>query len=79
MVLLLDGKGVLSSGREPYLLHSHWRSLLHRHLSAGTYASFSIGGMDLGFGGDIVCVHLHPQLCCSSEEDISYTLKIWLQ
>jgi hypothetical protein len=79
MVLLLNGTGVLSSGREPHLLRSHLRSLLRRHLSAGTYASYSVGGMDLGFGVDIVHVHLHPQLCCSSEEDISYTLKIWLQ
>jgi hypothetical protein len=44
----------LSSGREPSLLRSHWRSPLRRRLSAAACVPYSAGGMDLGRGGDVV-------------------------
>jgi hypothetical protein len=78
-VLLLDGRGSFSSGREPHLLHLHQMSQLCRHLSAAASTPYSVGGMDQRCGGDVIHVRLCPQLRRSSEGDIGYTLEVWLR
>jgi hypothetical protein len=69
-VLLLYRTDDISSGREPHLLHSHRRSLLHGHLSATACTTYSAGGMDLGCGGDIVSVRLHPRYVAAERETL---------
>jgi hypothetical protein len=61
-MLLLDGRGSFSSGREPHVLHLHRKSQLCRHLSVAACTPYSIGGMDLRCGGDVIHVRLCPQL-----------------
>ncbi len=66
-MLLLDGTGDLSSGREPHLIRSQRRSPLRGCLSAATCMPYSASNMDLKHGGSVICVRLCLQLCRSSE------------
>ncbi len=65
MWLLLHGtsRNAWKGGLPPLF---HRRSLSHGHPSEAAHA-ISAGSLDLGFGGDVLHVCLHPPLCYSSE------------
>jgi hypothetical protein len=57
----------------------HTGGLRHADIFLLPPAPCSVGGMDLGCEGDVVRVHLRPQLHRTSEGDISYALeaRLW--